>query len=76
MEHYGEVTYLMLNEENVFGPVAMDGDELTKAVEEVYLKPQREEDVARYRRLVEFHDGRNSERIMEKLIEDKVLERR
>ena len=74
MTHYGEGTHLMLNEDNVFGPVCMDSEDIHRAVEECYCQPQREEDLERYRRIVEFHDGKNSERIMKLLIKDKVLQ--
>ena len=73
MEHYGEGTYLMLNEDNVFGEVCMNGEEITKAVEELYDKPQRARDLERYAKIVEFHDGRNSERIIERLKADNVI---
>ena len=76
MTHYGEGTHLMLNEGNVFGPVCWDQEEMTEAIKGSYGKPQRDEDVERYRHLVEFHDGKNSERIMAKLIEDGMLEKR
>jgi hypothetical protein len=75
MEHYGEGTHLMLNEGNAFGPVCMDEESLRSAVEELYDQPHRAEDDERYSHLVEFHDGRNSERIIRKLIEDGMLER-
>ena len=74
MEHYGEGAHLMLDEDNSFGQVCMDEEELRTAVRELYMQPQRESDIEKYRRLVEFHDGRNSERIIEKLIQDGVLE--
>ena len=74
MEYYGEGTHLMLNEDNVFGPVCMDSEDIRAAVEECYGRAQREEDLARYRKIVEFHDGKNSERIMKLLIRDGVLE--
>lgn len=73
MEHYGEGTFLMLNEDNVFGEVCMNGEEITKAVEELYNKPQRARDLERYSKIVEFHDGRNSERIIELLKRDGVI---
>lgn len=76
MEHYGEGTHLMLNEDNVFGRICMDEEKLAGAVADRYLKPQDEHDAKRFRKLVEFHDGRNSERIMNKLIEDGVIERK
>lgn len=74
MEHYGEGTHLMLNEDNVFGPVCMDADQLREAILARYNKPQDEKELERYRRIVEFHDGKNSERIMKLLIRDGVLE--
>jgi CDP-glycerol glycerophosphotransferase (TagB/SpsB family) len=73
MEHYGEGTYLMLNEDNVFGPVCMTGEEITSAVRERYKQLQTEEDKARYSRIVEFHDGRNAERILELMKKDGLL---
>jgi CDP-glycerol glycerophosphotransferase (TagB/SpsB family) len=76
MEHYGEGTHLMLNDGNVFGRACRTPEELKKAVAESYGKPQREEDIERYRKIVEFHDGKNSERIIEKLIEDGMIERK
>jgi len=76
MTHYGEGTHLMLNEGNVFGPVCMDSEDIRRAVEGCYGMPQREEDLTRYRKIVEFHDGKNSERIMNLLIKDGVLEKK
>jgi hypothetical protein len=66
----------MLNDGNVFGSACRTPEELKKAVADSYGKPQRDEDIARYRKIVEFHDGKNSERIIEKLIEDGVIERK
>ena len=73
MEHYGAGTQLMLNYDNVFGPVCMDSDEIRKAVKARYDMPQDYDELARYRKIVEFHDGKNSERIMNLLIRDGVL---
>ena len=73
MAHYGEGTHLMLNEDNVFGPVCVDEAGIRQAVEEYYSKPQKADDKTRYNKIVEFHDGRNSERIINHLIEDGVL---
>ena len=73
MEHYGEGSHLMLNDGNVFGRVCRSRDELKRAVAESYGQPQREEDIEKYRKIVEFHDGKNSDRIIEKLKEDGVL---
>jgi hypothetical protein len=45
-------------------------------VNEYYDSAQHEDDLGRYRKIVEFHDGKNSERIMNLLIRDGVLEAR
>ena len=73
MEHYGEGSYLMLNEDNVFGPVCMTEEDVNKAVAELYNKAQSEENINKYRHIVEFHDGKNSERIIECLKKDGIL---
>ena len=73
MEYYGEEAYLMLNEANAFGPVCMNEKELNKAIIDLYDKPQREQDLEKYRQIVEFHDGKNSERIIECLKKDGVI---
>ena len=73
MQHYGEGTYLMLNEDNVFGDVCMNQDEITSAVMRNYRQPQSERNIDRYRKIVEFHDGKNSERIIECLRRDGLI---
>ena len=73
MTHYGEGTKLMLNLDNVFGPVAMTGPEITAAIRETYGKEQDPVYLDRYSKIIEFHDGKNTERIIEHLIKDGVL---
>jgi hypothetical protein len=51
----------------------MEPDEITKAVRELYRKPQTPESKDKYSKIVEFHDGRNSDRIIDKLKEDGVI---
>lgn len=75
MTHYGEGTHLMLNAENVFGPICMREKEITDAVKSLYGTNQKDEYVNRYRNIIEFHDGKNSERIINHLIEDGVLKK-
>ena len=74
MRHYGEGTYLMLNRDNVFGDVCMNEEELRESVAANYGREQSEENKARYGRIVEFRDGRNSERIIELLKKDGLLD--
>ena len=73
MTHYGEGTHLMLNLDNVFGPVAMNGTEITAALKETYGKEQDQQYLDRYRKIIEFHDGKNTERIISHLKEDGVI---
>jgi len=74
MTHYGEGTKLMLNLGNVFGPVAMNGADITAAVKENYGAPQRQDYLKKYRQIIEFHDGKNTERIIEHLKQDGVID--
>ena len=73
MTHYGEGTRLMLTEELAFGPVTMNDEERRKAIEDTYGKPQKQEYIDNYRQIIEFHDGKNSERIIQHLIADGVI---
>ena len=73
MTHYGEGTRLMLTEELAFGPVTMNDEERRKAIEETYGRPQKQEYIDNYRQIIEFHDGKNSERIIQHLIADGVI---
>lgn len=73
MTHYGEGTHLMLNLGNVFGPVAMTGPEITAAIKETYGREQDQTYLERYRKIIEFHDGKNTERIIEHLIKDGMI---
>ena len=71
MRRYGG--HLMLDEDSAFAPVAYEADELARAIEELVDAPQVEEYVRRYRRLVEFHDNRNTERLMAALERDGLI---
>ena len=73
MKAYGPSTKLMLDEHNVFGDVVYRTGELARVIEENYNSPQREEYQKRYSRLVEFHDGNNTARLMELLKKDGLI---
>ena len=75
MEHYGPSTKLMLNEENVYGDICYNGEELSRALLENDREGQKESYMENYRKLVEFHDGRNTERLLEMLQEDGLLKK-
>lgn len=73
MEHYGEGTHLMLNGDNAFGDICMSEEQITAAVRKNYHRPQSRQNIEKYRKIVEFHDGRNADRIIECLKKDKLL---
>ena len=67
LEQYGEPTHLMLTEDLAFGPVCHTPSELRDAMPAAYARPQSEDHKQKYRHLVEFHDGRNTERLLKEL---------
>lgn len=73
MEYYGEGSFLMLNETNAFGTICMNEEDLKKAIITWYGMKQTEENIKKYREIVKFHDGKNTERIIEKLKEDNII---
>ncbi len=73
MQAYGPSTKLMLNQTNVFGDVITSPEQLAGVIEENYQNPQREEYRKRYETLVEFHDGKNTQRLMECLKKDGLI---
>lgn len=72
MEHYGGA-HLMIDEESAFGDVTVTGDELKAAVAAGYMQKQKPEHVEKYRRIVSFHDGNNSQRIVEMMKKDGII---
>ncbi len=73
MTHYGEGTRLMLTEDLAFGPVTMNDEERRAAVLATYGQAQKQSYIDNYRQIIAFHDGKNSDRIIQHLIEDGVL---
>ena len=71
MEYYEG--HLMLNEDNVFGDYIYDYNSLKDRIENNYLKPQTEKNIERYSKIVEFHDNKNTERLIEYLKRDKFI---
>lgn len=71
MDRYGG--HLMLTEQTAFGPVSYDGDALGKAIIACYEEPQDPEYVQRYEQIVEFHDGRNTERLIDMMERDGLV---
>lgn len=73
MEKYGPSTKLMLNENNVFGDICLKPRDLTNALEVNYYHGQDDVYKERYSRLVDFHDGQNTERLIEFLRKDEII---
>ncbi len=71
MKKYG--TNLLLEENTAFGDVVYNTEELKKVFDNNYNKPQSKEHINKYRKIVEFHDNRNTERLIEMLKKDKVI---
>lgn len=73
MKHYGGNSHLMLTEDTAFGPVCDNSAELQKAISDLYGKPQAEHHIDNYRKIVQFHDGKNTSRLIEALRTRDVL---
>jgi CDP-glycerol glycerophosphotransferase (TagB/SpsB family) len=73
MEQYGPSTKLMLNEQNVFGDYFYSTDGLTQSIEFNYNNPQSEEHKQKYSQIVTYHDGKNTERLIEFLKKDNII---
>ena len=65
--------HLMLNEENVFGDYIYNYSNLAEYIKENYLTKQKQEHVKRYNKIVEFHDNKNTQRLIELLKRDKII---
>lgn len=71
MEQYGG--HLMLNKRNIFGPICYNVSELEKTVDEQYYINQEKEYINRYRKIVQFNDNKNTERVIEYLEKDDII---
>lgn len=73
LSHYGPTTKLMLNEDNVYGDFFYNTDFLEEAIEYNYYHPQKQEYIDKYREIVSFHDGKNTQRLIEFLKKDGII---
>lgn len=73
LENYGPSTKLMLNHENVYGDICYNQDDLEKVFKKNYVNGQSAEYRERYGRLVQYHDGRNTERLVEMLEKENII---
>ena len=73
MTQYGPSTVLMLDDEKAFGDVCYNQQDLRKVIEANYYDCQKPEQIAKYRQLVTYHDGHNTDRLIEMLKEDELI---
>ena len=73
MSKYGPSTKLMLNEDNVYGDFFYSIDGLSEAIRRNYDNKQTELYKQRYSEIVQFHDGKNTDRLLKFLKEDKII---
>lgn len=73
MREYGKSAHLMLTRELAFGDVCMNESEIAESVADSYGKTRRPEYVRNYRQIVEFSDGRNTDRLIKAATEDGIL---
>lgn len=73
MSQYGPSTKLMLNEENVYGDYFYNTDGLMESIKDNYDSPQSAENIKKYREIVTYHDGKNTERLLKFLKKDKII---
>jgi len=71
--NYGKTARLMLTEELAFGAVCYNGSDLRKAIEDCYGKDHGSEYEERFSKLVEYHDGKNTERFIEMIRKDGLI---
>ena len=73
MSQYGENAHLMLTEDLAFGEVCYRNEDVRDAVVRAYENGQSEKFIENYRQIVTYHDGRNTERLIEMLDRDGII---
>lgn len=73
LEKYGPGTKLMLTQEKAFGDVCYNQKELKKVFSNNYMKKQKNEYIKKYKKIVEFDDNHNTDRLIQMLKEDGVI---
>lgn len=73
MKQYGEKAKLMLNEENAFADICYDKEQLSKVVEKNYYEKRNKANEKKYKKIVQFEDRKNTERLINMLKKDGIL---
>ena len=66
-------SHLMLNAKNVFGDISYNFNDLSTLIKNNYLKPQNSKYKNRYQKIVQFHDNKNTDRLIECLKRDNII---
>ncbi len=73
LENYGPSTKLMLNENNVYGDICYSKEDLKNVFNRNYLEKQNSKFIKNYTNLVQYHDGKNTDRLISFLKEDEII---
>lgn len=71
MEQYNG--YLMLDQSNAFGDICYSSLELIASIKRNYKQEQSSNYISKFRKIVEFNDNKNTERLIEYLEKDKII---
>lgn len=73
LKEYGNNAKLMLTEELAFGDVCYDYSKLSDIVEKVYNSDQQLKFLENYQKIVSFHDGHNTDRLIGLMKQDHII---
>ena len=73
MEAYGPSTKLMLHEDNVFGDICYNASQLKRILNKNLTGTQVQEYIDRYQKIVTYHDGQNTKRLIEFMKKDGII---
>lgn len=64
---------LMLKSNEAFGDICYNKKELSQSVLSNYRNKQKKDYIIKFKKIVEFNDNKNTDRLINKLIEDKII---
>ncbi len=70
---YGDEARLMIDESNIFGDIAYSTNDIEALVKSNYNEGQKERYINKFREIVEFHDGKNTDRLIDSLKRDDII---
>lgn len=71
MAEYGGT--LMINEDNIFGPIVYKSAEMKKLIQSMYLSVNSNDYKKRFRKIVEFNDNNNTNRVVDYLFKYNLI---